>query len=324
MELEQQMSNFTSMSDFQLLQFSEIRELQMLHFLVFLAVYLTAVTGNLLIIIAIALDHHLHTPMYFFLMNLAMLDIGTVSVIVPKSMVNSLMDSNIISFSGCVAQVYCFMLFSGSDFTLLIIMAYDRYVAICNPLRYEAIINKKSCQRMAVSAWICGLLIAILHAGGTFAISFCSNIVNQFFCEVPELLKLSCSDFYLVEAGFLEVGCSFVIGGSIFIILTYMKIFATVLRIRSVQGKKKALSTCLPHLTVVSLFMCSSLFIYMKPSKNSIPNLKIVVSVIYTIIPPMLNPFIYSIRNKDLKTALWKLLDFECSSKKSAGLFCKT
>ncbi|XP_053120423.1 olfactory receptor 14A16-like [Hemicordylus capensis] len=309
------MSNLTSISEFLLLGFSEVQELQILHFSVFLAIYLTAVTGNLLIIVAVALDHHLHTPMYFFLMNLAMLDLGSISVMVPKSMVNSLMNSRSISYSGCVAQVFFFISLAGSDLILLTVMAHDRYVAICNPLRYETIMHKGACIQMAASAWITGIFFGTLQTGGTFAITFCSNIVNQFFCEVPQLLKLSCSDLYLIEVGFLALGCSLGLACSVFIILTYMQIFATVLRIPSAQGQKKALSTCLPHLTVVSLFMFTVLFTYARPSNNSFSSLDIAFAVIYTVIPPMMNPFIYSIRNKELKTALWKLIVVENSSK---------
>ncbi|XP_033024400.1 olfactory receptor 14I1-like [Lacerta agilis] len=309
------MHNLTSMSTFLLLGFSDIRELQILHFFVFLALYIIAIIGNLLIVVAIVLDHHLHTPMYFFLLNLAMLDIGTISVMVPKSIVLSLLNSRFISYFGCVAQVFFFMLFGTSDFALLTIMAHDRYVAICNPLQYESIMHKGACIRMVVIVWTICVLYAVLHTGSTFANTFCSNAVNQFFCEIPSLLKLSCSNFYLVEVGLLVLSCGIALGCYVFIILTYMQIFSTVLKIPSVRGKKKALSTCLPHLTVVTLFLLSGVFAYARPPSDSSSDLDIVVSVMYTIIPPILNPFIYSMRNKEIKTALWKLLNFGKSSK---------
>ncbi|XP_061447781.1 olfactory receptor 14I1-like [Rhineura floridana] len=309
------MINQTSTPSFLLMGFSEIRELQILHFFVFLALYLTAIIGNLLIIIAIALNHQLHTPMYFFLINLAMMDIGIISVIVPKSMAISLLNSRWISYFGCVAQVFLYILFGTSDFAILMIMAHDRYVAICNPLQYESVMHKGACIQMVVIGWMTSLLYSTLHTCDTFANTFCSNVVNQFFCEVPRLLKLSCSDFYLVEVGFLVISSSIGLGCFIFIIITYMQIFSTVLRIPSVHGQKKALSTCLPHLTVFSVFMCTGFFAYVRPPADASSDLDVAFAVIYTIIPPTLNPFIYSMRNKEIKTALWKLFDHGHSSK---------
>ncbi|XP_044279559.1 olfactory receptor 14I1-like [Varanus komodoensis] len=304
------MSNTTSMMPFLLLQFSDIRELQLLHFFVFLTLYLTALTGNLLVFITVAFDHSLHTPMYFFLMHLAMLDIGTVSVMLPKSMAMSLMNDRSISYFGCIAQVFFYFFFAGTDFALLIIMAQDRNVAICNPLQYERIMHKGACLQMVTIGWIIGLLYATLHTGSTFANTFCSNIVRQFFCEVPQLLKLSCSDIYLVEAGLLVLSCSAALGCFIFILLTYMRIISAVLRIPSVHGKKKALSTCLPHLTVVSVLVFTGLFAYARPPGDVASDQDIVFALIYTIIPSILNPFIYSMRNKEIQAALWKLIRF--------------
>ncbi|XP_015275390.1 PREDICTED: olfactory receptor 14I1-like [Gekko japonicus] len=308
LDIESKMLNFTSTSEFLLLEFSDIRELQILYFFVFLAVYATVVISNLLIIIAVVLDHHLHTPMYFFLMNLAVLDLGSVSVTVPKAIANSLLNTRSISYSGCVAQVFVYVLFAGSNFALLTVMAHDRYVAICSPLQYETIMHKGACIRMAASAWFVGILNATLHTSGTFAITFCSNIINQFFCEVPQIVKLSCSNLYLIEIGILLFSCSLVGGCFIYIIITYMQIFATVLRMPSVQGRKKALSTCLPHLTVVSLLVVTAVFAYLRPPAKTSSDLDILFAVIYVILPPLLNPFIYSMRNKDIKIALWKIL----------------
>ncbi|XP_044279554.1 olfactory receptor 14I1-like [Varanus komodoensis] len=295
---------------FLLLEFSDIRELQILHFFAFLALYLIALMGNLLIIIAVALDHHLHTPMYFFLMNLAVLDIGSLSVMVPKAMAMSLMNDRSISYCGCIAQVFFYIFFAMSNFALLTIMAHDRNVAIFNPLEYERIMHKGACLQMVAIGEMISFLYAILHAYSTFAISFCSHSVHQFFCEIPQLLKLSCSDSYLGEVGLLVLGFSLALGCFIFIIVTYMQIFATVLRIPSVQSQKKALSTCVPHLIVVSVFIVSGLFAYVRPSLDASSGLDIGFAVIYTIVPPMLNPFIYSMRNKDIKAALWKILTY--------------
>ncbi|XP_026543640.1 olfactory receptor 14J1-like, partial [Notechis scutatus] len=183
---------------FLLLEFSKNRDLQLLHFFIFFMLYLATVTTNLLIISAIAFDHRLHSPMYFFLMNLALQDIGIVSVIVPKSMINSLMGSRHISYSGCAAQIFLFLFFGASDFSLLTVMAYDRYVAICHPLHYERVMNWKACIVIILLVWVTGILYGTLHTTGTFSILFCSNVVNQFFCDIPQLLKLSCSGTLLV------------------------------------------------------------------------------------------------------------------------------
>ncbi|XP_023969182.2 olfactory receptor 14A16-like [Chrysemys picta bellii] len=300
------MSNRTTM--FLLLGFSDVRELQILHFVGFLVIYLAALVGNLLIFMAIAFDHHLHTPMYFFLMNLSILDLGSISVTVPKSMANSLMNTRSISYAGCVAQVFFLLFLVGADFSLLTIMAYDRYIAICKPLHYETIMKSRTCVEMATCAWISGLLYAVLHTGNTFALTFCgSNMVDQFFCQIPQLLKLTCSDSYLSEVRVLAFSVCLVLGCFVFIIVSYVQIFKSVLRIPSEQGRHKALSTCLPHLTVVSLFVCTGIFAYLKPTSSSPSPLDLVVAVLYSVLPPIMNPVIYSMRNKEMKAALRRL-----------------
>ncbi|XP_044279553.1 olfactory receptor 14I1-like [Varanus komodoensis] len=302
------MNNDTSMFMFLLLEFSDVQELQTLYFFLFLAFYLMTITGNLLIIITIALDHHLHTPMYFFLLMLALLDVGTISVIVPKAMAMILMNGRSISYSGCVAQVFLYTFFATSNLMLLTIMAHDRHVAICKPLLYGRIMHKEACLQMVATACLISFLCATLHTGGTFAMTFCSNIIHQFFCEIPRLITLSCSDIYLVEVGFLVLGSTVALGCFTFIVITYMQIFAAVLRIRSVHSQKKALSTCLPHLTVVSLLILTAVFAYVRPPTGTSSDLDITFAIIYAITPPLLNPFIYSLRNKEIKSALWKML----------------
>ncbi|XP_044279502.1 olfactory receptor 14I1-like [Varanus komodoensis] len=299
--------NKSTISEFLLLEFSAIWELQILHFILFLALYLATVTGNLLIIVAVASDHHLHTPMYFFLMNLAMQDIGSVSAIVPKSMTNSLMNVRQISYSGCVAQVFLFVLFLGADVALLTAMAYDRYVAICNPLQYEMVMNRKACIQIIASAWISSVFNAMLHATGTFLTPFCSKIVNQFFCEIPKMLKLACSDIYQIEIGLVGFSVSIVLGCFIFIFVTYVQIFTAVLKIPSAQGRQKAFSTCLPHLIVLSTFSFTGSFAYLKPTSKTPSYLDLAFTIIYSMVPPLLNPVIYSMRNKEIKNALSKL-----------------
>ncbi|XP_066485920.1 olfactory receptor 14A16-like [Tiliqua scincoides] len=304
------MSSVSSASGFLLLPFSDVREFQILHFVAFLLLYLGIVSGNLLIIAAIALDHHLHSPMYFFLMNLAIQDAGLVSIFIPKSMANSLMNTRYISYSGCVAQIFLYAFFILSNFSLLTVMAYDRYVAICIPLEYEMIMNRGACLQIIAIVWITGFLYSVLHTSGTFASPFCSNIVNQFFCEIPQLLKLACSDLYLIEMGVVVFSIFMCLGCFIFIVVTYVHIFTAVRRIRSVQGRKKALSTCLPHLIVVSTFVSTACFAYLRPSSDNPSHLDIAVTIMYSVVPPLLNPVIYSMRNKEIKNTVRRLLGF--------------
>ncbi|XP_048372482.1 olfactory receptor 14A16-like [Sphaerodactylus townsendi] len=303
------MPNLTSTSEFFLLEFSSVRKVQIVYSFIFLTVYLTAVTGNLLIILAVTLDHHLHTPMYFFLMNLAIQDLGLISVTLPKTMANSLMNSRSISYLGCVAQVFCLFQFIGADFAILTVMAHDRHIAICNPLHYETIMHRGACIQMAASAWIAGALNGMLQTAGTFSITFCSNMIDQFFCEIPQMLKLSCSDLYLVEVGVMIFSSFLVSGCFIYITVSYVRIFEAVLKIPSVHGQKKAISTCLPHLTVVSLLIFTGMFAYFRPQSYTSSDLNVISAIIYAIVPPLLNPFIYSMRNKEIKTALLKLSD---------------
>ncbi|XP_013919589.1 PREDICTED: olfactory receptor 14A16-like [Thamnophis sirtalis] len=297
----------TSVSTFLLLEFSKTWELQILHFTVFLLLYLTIVTGNLLIISAVAFDHHLHTPLYFFLMNLAIQDLCSISVILPKSMVNSLLNTRDISYFGCVAQVLFFFFFISSDFFLLTVMAYDRYIAICNPLHYVMVMNKQACTQMVATVWLAGLAYGVLHTSGTFVIPFCSNVVNQFFCEIPQLLKLACSDLYLIEIGVVVVSVAIGVGCCCFIIVTYVHIFMTLLRIPSMQGRKKAFETCLPHIIVFSMFLFTGSIAYLRPISDTPSYLDLIFTIIYSMLPPLLNPIIYSMRNKAIKKALSKL-----------------
>ncbi|XP_029141887.1 olfactory receptor 14J1-like [Protobothrops mucrosquamatus] len=304
------MDNQTTVPYFLLLEFSKNRHLQLLYFLLFFVLYLATVTTNLLIISAVAFDHRLHSPMYFFLMNLALQDLGIVSVIIPKSMINSLMDTRHISYFGCVAQVFLFLSFEASDVSLLTVMAYDRYVAICHPLHYEMVMNWKACTEIIILVWLAGLLNGMLQTTGTFSVPFCSNVVNQFFCDVPQLLKLSCSGFSLVEVGIL--GASFIagLGCFTFIIVSYAVIFKAVLRIPSEQGKQKALSTCIPHLIVVSMLVLSGCFAYVRSPSNTKSYLDFGLTVLYSLLPPLLNPIIYSMRNNNIKFVLSQLWRF--------------
>ncbi|XP_062457509.1 olfactory receptor 14A16-like [Rhea pennata] len=303
------MSNSSSLNEFLLLAFADRRELQLLHFSLFLGIYLAALLGNGLIITAIACDCHLHTPMYFFLLNLSVLDLGSISTTVPNSMANALWDTRGISYSGCAAQVFFFFFLFSAEYSLLTVMAYDRYIAICRPLHCGTFMGSRACVRMAAAAWASGFLYALLHTVNTFSIPLCQgNTVDQFFCEIPHILKLSCSDSYLRKAGLLVVSLCLALGCFVFIVLSYVQILTVVLRIPSEEGQHKAFSMCLPHLAVVSLFISTGLFVYLKPPSISSPALDLVLAVLYAVVPPTLNPLIYSLKNKELKDALKKLI----------------
>ncbi|KAM6395451.1 olfactory receptor 14J1-like [Rhynochetos jubatus] len=303
------MSNSSSITEFLLLAFADTRELQLLHFWLFLGIYLAALLGNSLIITAVACDHHLHTPMYFFLLNLSLLDLGSISTTVPKAMANSLWDTRAISYSGCAAQVFVFVFLMSAEYFLLTIMAYDRYIAICKPLHYGTLLGSRACAHMAAAAWGTGFLHAVLHTANTFSLPLCQgNAVEQFFCEIPQILKLSCSDTYLREVGLLVVSACLVLVCFVFIVLSYVGIFRAVLRIPSEQGRHKVFSTCLPHLAVVSLFISTAMFACLKPPSISSPPLDLVLAVLYSVVPPAVNPLIYSMRNQELKDALRKLM----------------
>ncbi|XP_071416538.1 olfactory receptor 14A16-like [Pithys albifrons albifrons] len=303
------MSNSSSISQFLLLPLADTRQLQLLHLWLFLGIFLAALLGNGLIISAVACDHHLHTPMHFFLLNLSLTDLGCICTTVPKAMHNSLWDTTTISYMGCAAQLFLLAFFVSAEFYLLTIMCYDRYVAICKPLHYGTLLGSRACAHMAAAAWASGFLNALLHTANTFSLPLCQgNALSQFFCEVPQILKLSCSHSYLRELGLLVVTACLGFGCFIFIVFSYVQIFRAVLRIPSEQGRHKAFSMCLPHLAVVSLFISTAVFAYLKPPSISFPSLDVVVAVLYSVVPPTLNPLIYSLRNKELKGAVKNLI----------------
>nr|XP_038027680.1 olfactory receptor 14A16-like [Anas platyrhynchos] len=305
------MSNRSTITEFLLLAFADTRELQLLHFALFLGIYLAALLGNGLILSAVACDHRLHTPMYFFLLNLALLDLGCISTTLPKAMANALWDTRAISYQGCAAQVFLFVLLMSSEYSLLTVMAYDRYVAICKPLHYGSLVGSRACAQMAAAAWGSGFLNAVLHTATTFSLPLChGNAVDQFFCEIPHILRLSCSDSYLREVGAVLFSIFLAFGCFVFIVLSYVQIFRAVLRIPSEQGQHKAFSTCLPHLAVVSLFFSTGIFSYLKPPSISSPSLDLVVAVLYSVLPPVVNPLIYSMRNQELKDAVRKMFPY--------------
>ncbi|XP_053324495.1 olfactory receptor 5I1-like [Spea bombifrons] len=283
--------------------------LQIPLFLIFLTIYLFALVGNCTIIIIIIKHPHLQTPMYFFIGNLGILDIFYISTTVPKMLVNFLRARKSISFVGCVLQLYFYLVMAATESTLLSTMAYDRFVAICKPLRYLAIMNQKFCLQLATYSWIIGFIYSAIHTFHTFQLNFCrSNIIDHFYCDIPPLLKISCSDTITSEIVVYVVGGLLVLICFPLIIVSYVFIIQNILRIPSARGRSKTFSTCISHLLSVSLFYVSGSFAYFRPmSLNAMAQYKI-NAVFYTIIPPMINPLIYSLRNKELKKALRKVL----------------
>ncbi|XP_050840196.1 olfactory receptor 14A16-like [Serinus canaria] len=303
------MSNSSSISHFLLLALADTRQLQLLHFCLLLAISLAALLGNGLIISAVACGHHLHTPMFFFLLNLALTDLGCICTTVPKAMHNSLWNTRTISYKGCAAQVFLLIFFLGSELYLLTIMCYDRYVSICKPLHYGTLLGSRACAHMAAAAWASAFLNALMHTANTFSLPLChGNALGQFFCDVPPILKLSCSNSYLKDVGIIVFSTCLGLCCFVFIVFSYVQIFRAVLKIPSAQGRHKAFSTCLPHLAVVSLFLSTAVFAYLKPPSMSSPSLDLALSVLYLVVPPALNPLIYSLRNQELKAAVWRLM----------------
>ncbi|XP_055968688.1 olfactory receptor 7A10-like [Sorex fumeus] len=297
--------NLTEIIEFLLVGFSNAHEPQSLIYGFFLSMYLITVLGNLLIILAVGSDPHLHTPMYFFLANLSFVDICFTSTTVPKLLVNIQTHSKAITYKGCLTQMYFFMIFIALDDFLLTVMAYDRFVAICQPLHYTVIMNPRFCGLLVLGCWVTSALHSLLETLMVFRLSFCRNVeIPHFFCELNQMVQGACSDTFLNNlVMYFEV---VLLGGGPLagIFYTYSKIVATVQGIASAQGKYKAFSTCASHLSMVSLFYCTALGVYLSSAGAHSSHSSIVASVMYTVVTPMLNPFIYSLRNKDIKQAL--------------------
>ncbi|XP_004461726.1 olfactory receptor 14C36-like [Dasypus novemcinctus] len=303
------MPNFTTVTEFLLMRFSDVWELRVLHAMLFLLMYLAALMGNLLIVTVTTLNQSLHTPMYFFLRNLSFLDMCYISVSVPKACVIFLLDNRAISKAGCAAQTFLVLLFAYVELLFLTIMAHDRYVAICQPLHYSMVMNSQICVQMTLASVLSGLAFSGFHTGNTFWLSFCqSNVVHQFFCDMPSLLKLSCSDTLNNEI-LIFISIVVVAGGCFaFIITSYIYIFSTVLKFPTRGERGKAFSTCVPHILVVTVFLSSAAAVYVKPTSSSPTIQDMVTSVFYSIVPPFLNPIIYSLRNKKIKEAVKRVM----------------
>ncbi|XP_040097587.1 olfactory receptor-like protein OLF4 [Oryx dammah] len=297
--------NLTNVSEFLLLGLSEESELQPLIYGLFLLMYLITVFGNLLIILAVSSDSHLHTPMYFFLSNLSFVDICFTSTTVPKMLWNIQTQSLVITYEGCIIQMYFFTLFVVLDDFLLTVMAYDRFVAICHPLHYTVIMNAWLCALLVLVSWIISILDSFLQTLMVSKLSFCGVvIIPHYFCELKELVQVACSETLLNDT--MLYFSAVLLGGSPLagIVYSYSRIVSCIHRISSSQGKYKAFSTCASHLSVVSLFYCTCLGVYIYPANAHRSHSSATASVMYTVVTPMLNPFIYSLRNKDIKKAL--------------------
>ncbi|XP_075403841.1 olfactory receptor 7C1-like [Tenrec ecaudatus] len=300
--------NQTHIPEFILLGFSEAPELQPLLFGLFLSMYLVTFTGNLLIILAITTDSHLHTPMYFFLSNLSFADICFTSTTVPKMLMNLQMQKKVITHAACVTQIFFFMLFGGLDHFLLTVMAYDRYVAICHPLHYTVIMNPRFCGLLLLASWLLTLVDSLLHSLMLLRLSFCTGLeISHFFCELNLVIELACSDTFLNDVVlYFATGLLGVVPMT-GLLYSYMKIVSSILKMSSAGGKYKAFSTCGSHLSVVSMFYGTGLGSYLCSAAIENSRASAIASVMYTVATPMLNPFIYSLRNKDIKQALGKL-----------------
>nr|XP_054097791.1 olfactory receptor 10G6 [Callithrix jacchus] len=303
---EMQTGNQTSLSHFILVGLHHPPQLGMPLFLAFLVVYLLTVSGNGLIILTVLVDIRLHRPMYWFLCHLSFLDMTISCAIVPKMLAGFLLDSRSISFGGCVIQLFSFHFLGCTECFLYTLMAYDRFLAICKPLHYATIMTRRVCNSLALGTWLGGTIHSLFQTSFVFRLPFCGpNQVNYFFCDIPAMLHLACADTTInklitfVDIGFLALTCF------VLILTSYGYIVAAILRIRSADGRRKAFSTCAAHLTVVIVYYVPCTFIYLRPDSQE--PLDGVVAVFYTVITPMLNPIIYTLRNKEMKAALQRL-----------------
>ncbi|XP_077175068.1 olfactory receptor 5AP2-like [Paroedura picta] len=301
--------NHTVITEFVLLGITDRDELRLPLFILFLLIYLVTLLGNLGLIILIKADSQLHTPMYFFLSSLAFVDLNYSSTITPKILMDLLAEKKTIGFLGCAIQMFMFVICGSTECILLAVMAYDRYVAICKPLHYAVLMSRKMCFRLVSGSYILGIFYAVLHTVFTFTLTYCGlNVINHYYCDIPPLLKLSCSNTHTNEIVIftqVSINC---IGTTIIILISYICILATILKIRSNESRQKAFSTCTSHLVVVCIFYGTIFFMYLRPSSKYTLEQDKVASLFYTVVIPMLNPLIYSLRNKYVKEAFIRVL----------------
>ncbi|XP_028643623.1 olfactory receptor-like protein OLF3 [Grammomys surdaster] len=303
--------NQSWVSEFILIGFSSDPTTNSILFIVFLLIYLSSVLGNGLIIMLVCLDTQLHTPMYFFLCTLSLLDMSYVTTTMPQMLVHLLAHSQTISFAGCWLQMYVFGSLSITESIFFVVMAYDRYVAICYPLHYIVILNRGLCIRSVAGSWICGFFSSFLHTFFTMSLPYCGpNMVNHYFCEGPSVRSLACMDTHLVEIVDLVLSVFLVLVPISLIVASYIRIAKAILKIKSTQGRCKAFSTCASHLTVVTFFYAPATYIYMRPNSSYSPERDKQVSLFYNVFTALLNPVVYSLRNKDIKRAFLKVMGY--------------
>ncbi|XP_004413748.1 PREDICTED: olfactory receptor 8B3-like [Odobenus rosmarus divergens] len=301
--------NVSFVTEFILAGLTELPDLQLPLFFMFLVMYVVTVLGNLCLINLIGLNSHLHTPMYFFLFNLSFIDLCYSSVFTPKMLTNFISRKNIISYRGCMTQLYFFCFFAISECYVLTSMAYDRYVAICNPLLYNVVMSSKVCSSLMFGSYLMAFSGAMAHTGCMLRLTFCdANTINHYFCDILPLLRLSCTRTYVNELVVFIVAGINVIVPSVTIFVSYGFILSSILHISSMEGRSKAFSTCSSHIVAVSLFFGSCAFMYLKPSTAGSMDEGKISSIFYTNTVPLMNPFIYSLRNKDVKLALRNIL----------------
>ncbi|XP_066216512.1 olfactory receptor 5B3-like [Saccopteryx leptura] len=304
------MENNTEVTEFILLGLTNAPELQVPLFIVFTLIYFISAVGNLGIIILILIDSRLQSPMYFFLSNLSLVDFCYSTAVTPKVISGLLIGDKVISYNACAAQMFFFVAFATVENFLLASMAYDRYAAVCKPLHYTTTMTTGVCARLAIGSYIYSFLNASVHIRDTFSLSFCmSNVIHHFFCDIPAVMALSCSDRHISEMILVFVASFNIFFALLVILISYLFIFVTILRMHSAEGYQKALSTCVSHLTTVSIFYGTVIFMYSQPGSSHPMDSDKVASVFYAMIIPMLNPLVYSLRNKEVKTAFTKVVE---------------
>uniref|UniRef100_A0A8D1DIU5 Olfactory receptor n=1 Tax=Sus scrofa TaxID=9823 RepID=A0A8D1DIU5_PIG len=307
--------NYSEVTEFILLGFRTSPKIQILLFLLFLLIYMVIVVGNISMLAVIKIDSRLHTPMYFFLRNLSYLDLCYSTVIAPKTLATFLSKDKRISYNGCATQFFFFALFVGTEGFLLAVMAYDRFSAICSPFLYPVRMSQQACVRLVIGSYICGCVNSMVQTAFTFSLHFCGeNRLDHFFCDVPALIKISCVDTFMNEIVLFILSALIIITTTVIILVSYACILSTVLKIPSTHGRSKTFSTCTSHITVVSLFYGTVFFMYAQPGAISSPEKSKIIAVFYTLIIPMLNPLIYSLRNREVKNAVKRIVLRKVSS----------
>ncbi|XP_014940485.2 olfactory receptor 5AN1 [Acinonyx jubatus] len=305
--------NITEVTYFILLGFSDFPRILAVLFVVFLLIYIMTLTWNLCLIILIRMDSHLHTPMYFFLSNLSFMDICYVTSTAPKMLSSFFQEQQIITFVGCAVQYFVFSIMGLSESCLMTAMAYDRYAAICNPLLYSSVMSPTLCIWMVLGSYLAGLSASVSQLCAILQLHFCGpNVINHFFCDMPQLLVLSCTDTFFVQLLTAILTVIFGITNAFIIMISYGYIVISIMKITSAKGRSKAFNTCVSHLTAVSLFYTSGMFVYLSSSSGGSSSFDRFASVFYTVVIPMLNPLIYSLRNKEIKDALKRIQKKRC------------